>query len=316
MKFDGIAAFAAIAAAGSVSGAARDLNVSKSVVSERLKELERALGADLVQRTTRRLTITGEGRAFLERANRILREAADARAEIAEGRGRVAGALRVSAPVSFGTLHLGRILYPFLRAHPEIDLTLELDDQFVDVAAGGYDAVIRHGPIADERVIVKRLAASKRYLVASPGYLENHGVPASVADLDRHRAILYAYRDADWRFKSKGGAVVVRPARQLRVNNGLIMRDAALAGLGIALLPTWLAGSQIASGELSVIDVQALADSADVFIAYPVGRGASAKMRAFVMALREGIGSPPVWDLAAGSRAPGTTLRSSRSSRP
>jgi DNA-binding transcriptional LysR family regulator len=314
MKFDGIAAFAAIAAAGSVSGAARNLNVSKSVVSERLKELERALGAHLVQRTTRRLTITAEGGAFLERANRILREAADARAEIAERRGRVAGALRVSAPVSFGTLHLGRILYPFLQAHPDIELTLELEDRFVDVAAGGYDAVIRHGTIADDRVIVKRLAASKRYLVASPAYLKNHGVPASVTDLDRHRAILYAYRDADWRFKSRGGTVVVRPARQLRVNNGLIMRDAALAGLGIALLPTWLVSSQIAAGDLSVLDVGTVADAADIFVAYPASRGSSAKMRAFVTALKAGIGSPPAWDVVADSRA--TALRSSRSSRP
>ena len=299
MKLEGIAAFVAIAEAGSVSGAARNLNVAKSVVSERLKELERELGAHLIRRTTRRLTITAEGSAFLERAQRILREATDARAEIAEGRGRLAGALRISAPVSFGTLHLGRILYPFLHAHPEIQLTLELDDHFVDVAAGGYDAVIRHGTIADERVIVKRLAASKRYLVASPAYLKKHGVPASVTDLDRHRAILYAYRDADWRFKVRGSAVVVRPARQLRLNNGLIMRDAALAGLGIALLPTWLAGREIARGELRIVDVGSAADNADVFVAYPVGRGSSAKVRALVEALKAGIGTPPAWEAAA-----------------
>jgi len=298
MKLEGIAAFVAVAEEHSVSGAARKLNISKSVVSERLKELERELGAHLVQRTTRRLTITAEGSSFLERAHRILREAADARAEIAEGRGRLAGALRISAPVSFGTLHLGRILYPFLHAHPDIQLTLELDDRFVDVVAGGYDAVIRHGTVADERVIVKRVAASKRYLVASPEYLARHGVPKNVGDLDRHAAIFYAYRDADWRFKAKGRSVVVRPARQLRLNNGLIMRDAALAGLGIALLPTWLAGREVARGELRVIEVGAAADNADVFIAYPIGRGSSAKVRALVDALKAGIGTPPVWDAA------------------
>ena len=135
MKLEGIAAFLAIVEAGSVSGAGRELNLSKSVVSERLSELERSLGAHLVQRTTRKLSITAEGSAFLERARRILQEAADARSEIAERRGELVGPLRISAPVSFGTLHLGRALHPFLLANPGIQLTLDLDDRFVDVAA-------------------------------------------------------------------------------------------------------------------------------------------------------------------------------------
>ncbi len=237
MKLEGIAAFTAIVEAGSVSGAARALNLPKSVVSERLKELERSLGAQLIHRTTRTLAVTAEGNAFFERAGRILRETDEARAEIVENRGLLAGPLRVSAPVSFGTLHLGRALYPFLRANPGIQLSLDLDDRFVDVAAGGYDAVIRHGAVADARVIVKRLAASKRYLVASPAYLKKHGAPGRLAELERHMAILYANRQSDWRFKVAGkGFVVVRPARHLRVNNGLIQRDAALAGLGGALV--------------------------------------------------------------------------------
>lgn len=290
MKLDGIAAFAAVADSGSVSRAARTLNVSKSVVSERLKELERSLGAQLVQRTTRRLTITAEGEAFLQRAGRILHEAAEARSEIAEGRGRLAGPLRISAPVSFGTLHLGRALYPFLQANPGIQLTLDLDDRFVDVAADGYDAVIRHGAVADARIIVKRLAASKRYLVASPAYLKKAGTPRTTAELERHMAILYAHRESDWRFRvGRAGVVVVRPERYLRVNHGLIMRDAALAGLGIALLPTFLTGPEIARGSLRIVDVGAAADAADIFVAYPVGRGSSAKVRALVDALRASL---------------------------
>jgi DNA-binding transcriptional LysR family regulator len=290
MKLEGIAAFAAIVEAGSVSGAARAMNLPKSVVSERLKELERSLGAHLVHRTTRRLAVTAEGNAFFERAGRILREAEEARTEIQENRGRLTGPLRLSAPVSFGTLYLGRALYPFLRAHPDIQLSLDLDDRFVDVAAGGYDAVIRHGTVADARVIVKRLAASRRYLVASPAYLKAHGVPGSLAELEQHMAILYANRESDWRFRTaRKGSIVVRPARHLRVNHGLIMRDAALAGLGIALLPAFIVGPEITRGALKVIDLHAATDSADVFVAYPVGRRSSAKVRALVAALATSI---------------------------
>src|SRR5258708_7459373 len=201
MKLDGIAAFVAIVEAGSVSGAGRELNVSKSVVSERLTELERSLGAHLVQPTTPKLSITAEGDAFLARARRILNEAAEARSEILEGRGQLAGPLRISAPVSFGTLHLGRALHPFLLSNPGIQLTLDLDDRFVDVAADGFDAVIRHGNVADARVIARRIATSKRHLVASPAYLRKHGVPRTPAELEGHMAVLYSNRDADCPFK-------------------------------------------------------------------------------------------------------------------
>lgn len=296
MKLEGIATFLAIADAGSVSGAARNLNLSKSVISERLTELERSLGAHLVLRTTRKLNLTAEGSAFLDRARRIVQEAADAKSEIAERRGQLAGPLRISAPVSFGTLHLGRALYPFLRANPGIQLTLDLDDRFVDVAGDGYDAVIRHGTVADTRVIAKRIAASKRQLVASPAYLEEHGTPKSVQDLGRHTAILYANRDTDWRFQSGKDAVVVRPQRFLRVNNGLIMRDAAVAGLGITLLPSFIFGPEVGRGALRIVDVGAAADTADIFVAYPSARGSSAKVRAVIEALKAAFGTKPAWE--------------------
>src|SRR5258708_1349061 len=295
MKLEGIAAFLAIVEAGSVSGAARELNLSKSVVSERLTELERSLSAHLIQRTTRKLSITAEGEAFLERARRILQEAADAKSEIAERCGQLAGPLRISAPVSFGTLHLGGALHPFLLANPGIQLTLDLDDRFVDVAADGYDAVIRHGSVADARVIAKRIATSKRHLVASPAYLKKHGLPRTPDELEGHTAILYANRDADWRLKAARGSVVVRPTRFFRVNNGLVMRDAAVAGVGIALLPTFLVGPEIARGTLKTVDVGAATESADIFVAYPTARGASAKVRALIEALKGAFGHPPYW---------------------
>ena len=172
LKLEGVAAFVAVVESGSITEAARHLGTPKSVVSDRLAELERTLGARLLQRTTRKVSVTADGTAFLPRGRRMLQDAADALDEFAARRGTLAGPLRISAPVSFGTLHLGRALFPLLSANPGLDLTLDLEDRFVDVAADGYDAVIRHGAMRDTHLVARRLASSRRVLVAAPGYLD------------------------------------------------------------------------------------------------------------------------------------------------
>jgi DNA-binding transcriptional LysR family regulator len=297
MKLEGLEAFVATVEEGTVSAAARRLGLSKSALSDRLSELERSVGAHLLQRTTRKLALTSAGESFLLRSRRILQEAADAKSEITERRGALSGPLRISAPVSFGTLHLGKALYPLLAAHPAIELTLDLDDRFVDVAGDGYDVVIRHGPVRDARLIAKRVAKSRRHLVASPAYLRKAGRPGSVADLQAHRGIVYLHREPDWRFKTAKGVVVARPERCLRLNNGLIMRDAAVAGLGIALLPSFLVQPELASGKLTSIDLGATPEGADIFVAYPTARGATAKVAALLAAMRRAFGSPPYWEV-------------------
>jgi DNA-binding transcriptional LysR family regulator len=260
MKLDGLVAFVACAEAGSITEAARRLRLSKSVVSERLAELERSLGAKLLQRTTRKLSLTEDGVAFRERAERIVREVEDATADLAERRGTLSGPLRLSAPITFGRMHLGPALYPFLADHPRIKLTLDLDDRRMDAAGAGYDAVVRHGPVEDSRLVVSRLAPSRRVLVASPDYLARNGVPKSLADLERHDGIFYTYRGvADWRFETEGGAAIVRAAARLTMSNGDMMRDAAIAGLGIALLPMFIVGSSIGSGALEMVEIGARA---------------------------------------------------------
>lgn len=299
IKLDGITSFVAIAEAGSISAAARRLHVSKSVVSERLADLERSLGAVLFHRTTRKLTLTGDGTAFFERAERIVREVEDAAAELSERRGLLTGPMRLSAPVTFGRMHLGPALYPFLAKHPGISLTLELDDRRVDAAADGFDAVIRHGVIEDSRLVAWRLAPSQRMLVASPAYLEQHGTPKSLADLADHRAIYYLNRGVgDWSFLDAKDDDFIRPPAALRVNNGDVMRDAAIAGLGLALLPSFIASADIAGGALQLIDVGRRAQEEVIYLAHPEGRMASAKLRALVASLRESFGDPPYWDAA------------------
>ncbi|GAB3247286.1 LysR family transcriptional regulator [Chitinimonas naiadis] len=297
LKLDGIASFVAVAESGSISEAARRLNLSKSVVSERLADIEQVLGASLLHRTTRKVGLTEDGSAFLTRATRILREVEEAAADMAERRGSLIGPLRISAPVTFGRMHLGPALYPFLAQHPELALTLDLDDRRVEVAAEGYDAVVRSGVLDDSRLIAWQLAPSRRVLVASPAYLVRHGLPRTLDALRDHRGIFYLNRGAaDWRFLGPEGVTVARATVALRVNNGDMMRDAALAGLGIALLPTFICGADIQAGKLQLIDVGVQAAVESIYIAHPEGRNASVKLRAFADCLRAAIGDPPYWD--------------------
>jgi DNA-binding transcriptional LysR family regulator len=297
LKLEAVQAFASIVETGSITGAARRLALSKSVVSERLTELERALDAKLVHRTTRALVVTEDGKAFYARARLILRDVEAAAAEVSERNGKLAGPLRISGPVSFGTLHLGPALFTFLAKHPAIDLTLELDDRFVDIIADGYDAVIRHGPVADKRVIVKRLTSSHRLLVASPDYLARHGHPTSLEDLEDHQGIIYSNRGAaDWRFHVGRKVVTVRPQRAFHVNNGLVMRDAALEGLGIALLAKFILHAHLKSGALKVLDVGAEPEGATIYIAYPQHLRSSGKIRALTSSLQQSFGNPPYWE--------------------
>jgi DNA-binding transcriptional LysR family regulator len=298
LKLESIAAFSAIAEAGSITGAARRLALSKSVVSERLTELERVVGTTLVHRTTRSLLLTDDGKTFHERAKQILRDVEHAASELRERRGVLTGPLRISAPVSFGTLHLGQALFGFLARYPGIELTLELDDRFVDIRGEGYDAILRHGPVDDDRIIVKRLSASRRVLVASADYLKRFGNPTSLQDLGQHRGILYGNRGAtDWRFRVGRKWVIARPQVALRVNNGLLMRDAAVAGLGIALLATFLLEAPLKKRTLKVLDVGAEAEGATLYIAYPEHLRTSGKIRALSAWLKQSIGEPAYWDI-------------------
>ena len=298
LKLDSILAFTAVAESGSITGAARRLTLSKSVVSERLSELERLLGSRLVSRTTRRLTLTEDGNSFYERGKLLLRDAEEAATVFNRRGGAVAGPLRISGPVGFGSLHLGPALVAFVAENRGVEMTLELDDRFVNLLADGFDAVVRHGPVDDRRIIVKTLAQSRRLLVASGPYLKRHGAPASIADLAQHRGILYTNRGAsDWRFRAGRKMVSIRPEAAMRVNNGLVMRDAAAAGLGIALLPTFFLHGPAAMRNLKILEVGAEAEGATVYIAYGEQLRESPTIKALTAALRSAFGNPAYWEV-------------------
>jgi DNA-binding transcriptional LysR family regulator len=297
IRIEGIAAFVATVENGSISGAARQLRLSKSVVSERLAELERSLGGALLHRSTRKLGLTEDGAAFLPRAQRITRDVAEAAAAIAERRGTLSGPLRLAAPVTFGRLHLGPALYPFLKAHPDLALTLDLDDRRIDVASSGHDAIIRHGVIDDTRLVAWKLAKSRRLLTASAAYLAEHGTPRTLDDLRRHRGIFYTNRGAaDWRFRTAAGPVSVQARSMFGVNNGDMMRDAATAGLGLAMLPAFIAAPAIKAGELAAVPLDVAPDEEYLYMAHAQGRDPSMKLRALRDCLKEAFGDPPYWD--------------------
>jgi len=297
IRIEGIAAFVATVENGSISGAARQLRLSKSVVSERLAELERSLGGALLHRSTRKLSLTEDGAAFLPRAQRITRDIAEAAAAIAERRGTLSGPLRLAAPVTFGRLHLGPALYPFLKAHPDLALTLDLDDRRIDVASSGHDAIIRHGVIDDTRLVAWKLAKSRRLLTASAAYLAEYGTPRTLNDLRRHRGIFYTNRGAaDWRFRTAAGPVSVQARSMFGVNNGDMMRDAAAAGLGLAMLPAFIAAPAIKAGDLTAVPLDVAPDEEYLYMAHAQGRDPSAKLRALRDCLKEAFGDPPYWD--------------------
>jgi DNA-binding transcriptional LysR family regulator len=293
LKLETVRAFVDVVDAGSISAAGRRLGLSKSLISDRLADLERTLGVRLIHRTARTLALTEDGALFLIRARALLHDAEAAVAEIAARRGELVGALRIGGPVSFSALHLGPAVASFLHAHPGVDVALDVEDRLVDLAAGGHDAVVRHGPVKDSWVTAVRLATSRRVLVASDAYLEAHGRPRSLAELERHHGVLYTNRAVDWRFQGPGGPAVVHPRPRLRVNNGLIMRDAALAGLGVALLPTFLVHG--AAG-LRILDIGAEAEGTEIHLVFLKHHGASARLKAFIEHLKQTFGDPPYWD--------------------
>lgn len=297
MKLEGIATFIHVAESGSLSEAARRMRVSRSVVSDRLVELERSLGTSLLQRSTRKVTVTADGEAFLQRAIRIVREVEDAVTDLSERHGSLSGPLRISAPVTFGRMHLGPALYGFLAQHPDIQLSLDLNDRKADAASGGYDAIIRHGPIPDAYLVAWQLAASRRVLVAAPSYLDRFGTPGSLAELEGHRGIFYSNRgSADWRFTQQQQAQVVHGKLGMVLNNGDMMRDAAIAGLGIALLPLFITSEALKTGRLRIVDVGVEAVQEYIYIAHPHGQHPSVKLRALSAWLKQAFGNPPYWD--------------------
>lgn len=294
-------AFARVVETGSFSKAARDLGVSKSAVSKQISRLEDRLGVRLLNRTTRRHSLTEAGTSFYEGCQRMLAEADSAEAAVSHLASGPRGTLKVNAPMSFGVHHLGPALADFLVTYPELSVDMVLNDRLVDLVEEGFDVGLRIGKLADSSLIARRLAPCRHVLCAAPSYLSSRPAPVHPDDLKAHCCLHYSYLSVGqtWRFTGPEGTRKVTVVGRLRINNGDLLKDAAVEGLGIALLPSFIIGEELRAGRLVpvMVDWRPSLDSA-IHAVYPASRNLSPKVRVFIDFLSARFGDPPYWDTA------------------
>lgn len=299
-RLDDMLAFIKVVDTRSFTAAAERLNLSKSVISRRISELENRLGARLLNRTTRKLSLTEVGQAFYDRCTRILADLDEAEQAVADLHATPRGRLRINAPVSFGMVHLAPAIAEFLIRYPSIDIDLNLNDRFVDLVEEGYDVAVRIGKLRDSSLIARRLAPARRVVCASPSYLERRGSPMVPEDLTSHDCLIYTNSPMaeQWSFRVNDEIRSVRVNGILRSNNGDLLKTAAIAGLGITVIPTFLCGDALKSGELQTIMSECYVSETTVYAVYPQNRHLSPKVRAFVDFLATRFGPRPYWDCA------------------
>ena len=290
MQLDDMRIFVATVDAHNFTAAAKRLALSKQFVSRRVMALEEALGVQLLIRNTRKLAVTELGQEFYERARRILGEVEDAEQAMSLRRAGPRGLLRVSAPMSFGMMHLSPLVASFLREHADVRFDMELSDRTVDVVGEGFDMAIRIGALPDSTLIAQKLVDVRMVVCCSPGYVRRRGAPVVPADLARHSCLLYGHGGVvSWDFFVDGVSKGVEVNGPLRANNGELIRDAAVAGLGIVRLPDFIVADAVGSGLLVTVLEEFLPSAATVYAVYPQHRQSSVSIRVFVEFLRESL---------------------------
>ncbi|MCW9034988.1 MAG: LysR family transcriptional regulator [Alphaproteobacteria bacterium] len=301
-KLTGLAVFAKVVEEGSFTGAATSLNFSKSTISKHVTRLEERLGARLLNRTTRRLTLTEVGRTFYERCERILAEAEEAEEAVSRLSNEPRGTLRITAPMTFATRHLSDRLPKFMAQHPDVSIEIELGDRVVNIVDEGFDVAIRISRMADSSLIARRFASSTMKVCASPEYWEKHGKPQTPQDLKDHNCLLYSYRSSprEWRFKvapdNEQAFVSVRVSGTLLGNNGDMGLSVAKAGLGVAYIPAFHIGNDIEEGLLEPALDDYVEAPINMYAVYPHARHLSPKVRVFVDFLVESFKTDGHWD--------------------
>jgi DNA-binding transcriptional LysR family regulator len=290
--------FVEVARAAGFTAAASRLGLSRAQVSKSVMQLEKHLGTRLFNRTTRRISLTDVGNAYLERCIDILQDIDETEAIAARQTHEPRGRLTLSAPTSFGILHLQQALPAYLRQHPEVQISLNLADRFIDVVDEGFDLVIRIAELEDSTLIARRLAPCQRLLCAAPAYLEQHGIPQVPQDLALHHCLVYSneLKPDTWRLQGPNGLESVRVNGPLCADNGDILRAAAVAGLGVTLLPSFIVGADLKAGRLQPLLADYCPPTISIYAVYPSRRYLSAKVRSFVDFLAAYFGERPEWD--------------------
>jgi DNA-binding transcriptional LysR family regulator len=292
-ELDDIRTFAEVADRGSLSRAGERLGMSKSMVSRRLARLEAELGVPLLARTTRGMSLTEAGADFRPYAERIVAELQSARDALSRP-GEATGRLRLAAPLSFGTSHLAPILADLALRHPGLEINTSYSDRIVDLVGEGYDAAVRLGNLADSSLIARRIAPVHAVLVASPGYLARAGTPRTPGELARHE--LVPHGDAVWQFRKDGRTESLRPRGRFTADSGPAELAAVVAGLGIAVMPAFLAGPAVRSGEIvTLLEDYEIPESGMYVMRPPPADPVPNKIKVLTDAMLEHFGRPD-WD--------------------
>lgn len=288
--------FARVVSAGGMSAAGREMGLSPAVISKRIRRLEERLGARLLQRTTRQITLTEEGHGYYERVLGILASIEDAESFVARSNEIPNGTLRITAPTSFGRMHVAPHLGRFAEANPAVRISLMLSDEFVDIVGEGYDLAIRIAALESSSLIARRLAPSHRVICAAPSYLARCGEPQTLPDLARHDCLFATHQDV-WQLEGPEGHVAQRVSGTLQTNSSEVVREAAIAGLGVALRSTWDVAEALKDGRLRVVLPQYReCRLVGLYAVYPSRSFLPAKVRVFIDYLAELYGPEPYWD--------------------
>lgn len=294
-RFEDMRALVAVVSAGGFAAGAERLGVAKSAVSRRIRELEDRLGARLFDRTTRRVQLTEAGRAFHDRAVELLAGLDEAEEAASSASGDLKGRIRVAAPVSFTTHCLAPVVGRFLDLHPAVTLSIDTDDRMVDLVRDRFDLAIRIAQLPDSSLVARRLVPIRHACVASPALIERLGTPQQPEDLSRFPGVVYSNRDEPsyWRFAND---VVPTVASRLYFANGEAVREAAIAGLGVAVLPTFIVHNAVRRGVLSIVLGGHMRPPIALHALHPSMRNQTARTRAFIDFLTEEFKGEPFWD--------------------
>jgi len=301
-KLKQLETFVSVAQRGSLAGAARALGLAPAIIGRRLDALEAHLGIKLLLRTTRRLSLTNEGSAFLEDCQRLLADLATAEASVSAGGLQATGHLRITAPAGFGRRHIAPLVPLFRELHPEVTISLNLSDRLVDMAVEGFDCAVRVGDMPDSSLVSVRLADNRRLCVATPAFLARHGVPQKPTDLARFQCLTLssdASQTRGWAFKVSGDGVAsvvhIKPVGPLDCSDGQVLHDWCLAGHGIAWRSTWEVQSEVAAGQLVALLEDFAAPPNGIYVVFPQRKHLPLRVRLWLDFLKQRFSVPGFW---------------------
>ena len=297
-KLKAIESFVSVATRGSLTAAAKAEGVAPAIMGRRLDALEERLGVKLLVRTTRRITLTHEGSAFMEDCQRLLIDFANAEASVSAGGVKASGHLRITAPAGFGRRHVAPLVPRFRQQHADVTISLNLSDRVVDLAGEGFDCAVRVGDLPDSSLVSVRMADNRRLCVATPDYLKRHGTPQRPTDLARFDCLTLssdASQTRGWAFQVAGEVIHLKPGGPLDCSDGQVLHDWCMAGYGIAWRSTWEVEAEIAAGKLVAVLTEFDAPPNGIYAVFPQRKHLPLRVRLWIDFLKHHYGQPEFW---------------------